>query len=222
MNFSILKFPVSAFIALLAVQTSQAGVIFHTNKASFDAVATTSVFSDFEGIVTDTGNASGNPFIVDNVKYRQTNGLSATVCGANACNGNPFNSALMVSSNSNPLEIDMNGLASPVLGVGGIFGDTNSGPSAATLRIFGVGNILLDTQNVQVADLGAGLVHTFFGWTATGSDVFTRIEFDITGDFEAVDDMQFAFSVSPVPEPTTLALTGLGLIIVGFSRRKNH
>ncbi len=59
--------------------------------------------------------------------------------------------------------------------------------------------------------------------TYTGIDrqgVFDIAYLEITGDFFAIDDLQFN-SGAPVPEPSTILLVGTGLLgIIGFSRKR--
>jgi len=110
----------------------------------------------------------------------------------------------------------LSGAGSGFTAAGGIFGDTNSADSAATLKLFGAGDALIDTRNVTVGDMGQGLPHTFFGWVIAGDEI-TRIEFDMVGTFEALDDFRFG---QAVPEPSTMLLLLSGSAGFGFFGRR--
>jgi hypothetical protein len=209
---------VAAILFGLLTAHASAAVIFYTDSSAFNAASTTNGFSDFEGIVGINANLTLSPHTVDGVVYKDIDFGFGTVCGANACSGSPFpfDSAFIASTFGGAFDIDVSGLAFDVTALGGIFGDIDSGPSSAVISIFGTGNALLDSFAVQVADLGAGLPHTFFGFTTTGGDVITRVLFDMDGSWEAVDDMQFGTAGAAIPLPAAFPLFGTGLGILGF------
>lgn len=210
---------------LLAAATAHAGVVFFTDQAAFLGATTSPSLIDFEGIAADTGFETatpiGAPLVIDGVSFDSTNPFDSVIlAGKDAGAGNPFDSALIATGNGSPLSIDFSGVG-PMIAAGGIFGDADSTDTAAVLSLFGAGGILLDTQNILVGDMGAGEPHTFFGWTADGGDVITRITFDTVGNFEAIDDIRFeTASVTTVDETGTLAIFGLGLLGLASARRK--
>ena len=80
---------------------------------------------------------------------------------------------------------------------------------------------------LEVYDAANNLIESFTT-TASGSNIFVGIDTGstlftkaiISGNFYAVDDVQF--NVAAVPEPTTLALLALGLVAIGARKRKLH
>lgn len=212
-------------VMLFTGVTANAGVMFFTDQTAFLGATTTSLI-DFEGIAPDTGfetaSPIGAPIVIDGVSFDSTDpNDSAILAGKDAGAGNPFESALIGSGNGAPLSIDFSAVG-PLTAAGGIFGDSDSVGSTAVLSLFGAGNILLDTQNILVGDMGVGEAHTFFGWTTDGGDIVTRIEFDMVGNFEAIDDIRFgsAGTVVAVAEAGTMASFGLGLAGLAYMRRR--
>lgn len=205
-----------------AAFNANAGVMFYTDQASFLSATSSTTLVDFEGVVADNGSQLNNPLVVDGVSFETTvAGDTPFLAGKNVGVGNPFDSAVLASGNGGPLQIDFSGLGA-LTAAGGLFGDSDQDGTQAVLSLFGAGNILLDTQNITVGDMGAGLPHTFFGWTTDGGDVITRIVYDMDGTFEVIDDLRYgtAGSVVAVSEPGVLAVLGLGVLGLGMARRK--
>jgi hypothetical protein len=189
-------------VICFAVGHAAAAVLLYSDQTSFDAVTTTSVFTDFEGLTST--QIVGNPIVVDGVSYQSDS--QVVVCTAVlGCSGSPYDSSVLFANFGDPLEIDTGGLGFDVTAVGGFFGDLDSGPSDATIYLYGLEDALLASFVVEVLDMGAGLEHSFFGFTTTNGDVITRIVFDMNGWWETVDNMQFG-TVSAVPLPAALPL----------------
>jgi hypothetical protein len=112
----------------------------------------------------------------------------------------------MASDFGTPLEIDVSGVGFDVTAIGGIFGDANSGPTEGTVDLYGIGDVLLASFAIDALDMGAGLEHSFFGFTTTDGEVITRLVYSLSGNYPAVDNMQFGIAVSPVPLPAALPL----------------
>lgn len=208
---------------LFAAATANAGVMFFTDQTAFLGATTTSLI-DFEGIVGDGGNQVGTPLVVSGVSFSAPgSGDSIVLAGKNVGAGSPFDSALIATGNGGQINMDFSAVG-PLTAAGGIFGDSDSAGSTAVLRLFGAGNVLLDTQNIFVGDMGAGEPRTFFGWTTDGGDVVTRIEYNMDGTFEAVDDIRFgtAGAVVAVSETGTMAIFGLGLLGMAYARRRRE
>jgi len=93
----------------------------------------------------------------------------------------------------------------PVRQVGIGIADSQGGPE--TIRIYDSGNNLLETFVVPSGG------NVYAGFTRGSFDI---AYFEVTGDYFAADDLQF--DAASVPEPTTLALRGGGLL--GLARRR--
>jgi hypothetical protein len=86
-----------------------------------------------------------------------------------------------------------------------------SGPE--TLSIYDSSFVLLERITTPTG------LNTYAGFTRLATDIKY---FEISGDFFAIDDLQYIASASvPVHEPSTLLLLGGGLVgLVGFGRKK--
>jgi hypothetical protein len=80
-------------------------------------------------------------------------------------------------------------------------------------------------ETISVYDAAMGLLESYT--VTSGTNVYNGIDrggmwdikyFSVTGDFFAVDDLQFI--ARSVPEPTPLALLGLGLVAMIAARKK--
>jgi hypothetical protein len=89
-----------------------------------------------------------------------------------------------------------------------------AGPTTLLFELLDASHNVLETYNLTTTP-----VNTYYYINRASNDaVFLHIR----GDFVAIDDLQF--DVSPVngtPEPATLALLGIALAGLGFSRRRN-
>lgn len=64
-----------------------------------------------------------------------------------------------------------------------------------------------------------GLSSNTFGVVSLAGPGITRLEYHDSGSSVAIDTL--TFNASSVPEPATLALLGLGVVGIGYTRRKN-
>lgn len=197
---------------------ASAEVLSYSNQASFDAASTTLIVNNFEGLTSNL--LFGDPIVVDGVSYESSQ--RAIVCAATWCGGQPFDSAIMASDFGTPLEIDVSGLGFDVTAIGGIFGDADSGPTEGTVDIYGIGDALLASFAIDALDIGAGLEHSFFGFTTTDGEIITRLVYSLSGNYPAVDNMQFGVAVSPVPLPAALPLFLTILAGMGFLRWRRN
>jgi hypothetical protein len=219
------------YFGLTVSNANAATVSFYNNDLAGFNLASTTLLTDFEGRVSDSGTESAKTITIDGNEYSNlanSSDLAMLICGKIVCDGQPFDSALMLANFANgAMWID---LKDNITAVGGLFGDLN-GPAGSetlkgTLRVYDSGG-LVASESVIYGDMGAGEAKTFFGWTTTET-VFTALEFAIDpqsnlGRFSAVDNFQYgsANSLPQVPIPAAVWLFGTALIgLVGFGKRK--
>lgn len=79
------------------------------------------------------------------------------------------------------------------------------------------------TLTLPAASLGSGGT-TFFGFSDSGATILSIAFFTGTGgDFVGIDDIRYGTAgTTPVPEPATLSLLGVGLLGFGLMRRRRR
>jgi hypothetical protein len=85
------------------------------------------------------------------------------------------------------------------------------------------------TQNLEVPVAGFPSGNLLFYGFVSDTDTFTSIAFENTGgggDVWGFDDMTIGdigqvASPSVIPEPTSIAIFGIGVVLVGLRRRRN-
>jgi hypothetical protein len=213
----------------LSVSSANAATFteFYDDLTAFNLASTTDL-TDFEIGVNDDSAENNKTFTIDGNKYSNLGSNSDFAmfhCGKGVCEGNPYDSALMLANDGGTMRID---LKDNITAVGGLFGDLDGDPGIGTLLgTLSVYNSIgiVNTQAVIYGDMGEGEAKTFFGWTTTDT-VFTALEFAInpdnnSGKWSAVDNFQFGQSLSQVPIPASIWLFGTALIgLVGFGKRR--
>lgn len=84
-----------------------------------------------------------------------------------------------------------------------------------TVSLF-AGATLLDTETFHTN--GFDTFDTFVGWTGVAGLDHLHISVANRGDFVSIDNLSYGRSAAPVPEPTSIALVGIGLVTIARRR----
>jgi hypothetical protein len=82
------------------------------------------------------------------------------------------------------------------------------------------GATLLDTRTFHTN--GFDTFDTFVGWSGVAGLDHLHISVANAGDFVSIDNLSYGRAAAPVPEPTTIALVGLGLATITRRRWKGR
>jgi hypothetical protein len=213
---------------------SEATLVFYTDRASFDTANPGLAVEGFEN-----ANSAGNPTFAGPLDSTTNNGIFATgsilpgisfgETGGNIADGlylaeplqngvgvNPTNALGINLPPSSGFDILLNpGVTAFALD---LFQNSSGGeqtgvPQDYTVDIFGTSGLLgSTTTTVQSGQAG------FFGVSSTELGAITEITVtSVSGFYEVIDNV--AFGTAAVPEPSSLALCGLGVVAAaGYAR----
>lgn len=205
---------VLALLATVALAShSSAAILTFTDRDAFLAALSSSYeedFSSYAGTYPSSLNFSGNGF-----SYTISGGTSALV--APQVGGDR---SMSLNTASEPLSIF--GFSSGVNAVGGYFYFDNDGGAIQTLTSGSITVVNGIDPNVIVPVNAPTSVTNFFGFISTSGDL-TSVTFNWSGEnlgWQNVDDLIVGTSGSPIPEPSTFALLGAGLIAAAALRRR--
>ena len=224
-----MKLAIAAVIAASAITTSaQATLTTYTNLAAFQAAAGTTTLEDFSSAALGYSNSnySGtfNGFSLSSVS---NNNLSGIANGTIANFGDNF--LIPAAFNGQHFYGWGNGNAG---GVGPTTTIDFGGPATA-LGFDWFNTDPNDTYSLTVNALTATALYDnvngpassgFFGIVATNGETFNSatIQTAHAGGYistEGIDNLRVS-TAATVPEPATLSILGLGLAVLGFSRRR--
>jgi hypothetical protein len=109
----------------------------------------------------------------------------------------------------------------PINAVGGFMNYSTGRSGAVLIEALGLGMVVLESfdliTDAPISTPGATNAGAFRGISRMSNDI---VAFRYTGRFGVLDDLTFS-RADAIPEPTTLALFGLSLAGLGFTRRKS-
>jgi len=231
MKLSIRRFLSGLLVSLVCVGNAYGGLITYSSRVSFDLDATGLPVEDFEkgnisagsaGNFTDPLDSTTNntyfspgdilPGLTLQTPFPNDPGFDLILVGAGTV-GNP-SKAVFATVPSDTLDLLFN--AANAVGMDVLI---SSSDEIVDVSIFGTGNILLNSFAVSATSAGV-----FFGVISDMGPI-ERINLSSRsnpsqgtgGWFEGVDNIAFG----TIPEPTTLALMGLGLAGIGYRRHRS-
>lgn len=186
---------------------------YSTNGAMMDGMSVTAVFADGSSQTSawvDTSSSSGSA--------SGSNGWSLSLSGDSFTNN--WSLSNQASSALSSVFIDA--------GVGNSVFDTQNNGASTAGSAAGHAFSLSGSSAFDIVATYSGLV-ALTGQAAVG-DLFRYLSIDFTNNdftgglgFRAdTDNLKFAGDIVDVPVPAPLALLGLGLVMIGLSRRKNN
>ena len=167
---------------------------------------------DFESGFVDFQNIHGVGGHPDGMVIRDTSGAAAVTVrsGAGVINGsNPVGTFSATHNELAFLELDFSGTSLGGVSYVGFLDIDQAGTTGTAYTSIG------DAFSFDTT-VGSGNSAEFFGVVSQNTGLITRIELDASGDGRwGIDNIEYG-----VPEPASLSLLGLGLIALGFGRRR--
>ena len=210
-------------LALAGMHATPAQAIFLTSDTlagatviDFSTQATVSNVSGPIQIGTSAGldiQVNGDP---NSGLYTNFNGFGL---GSNGSWGSGM--TYIVADHARPGSLIFQFLSGPVSGVGAFMNYAPNVGGDLIIRAFDSGLSLLEEYNVtalaDISTLNAINGGAFRGIERATTDISF---FEVSGFVPVVDDLTFSSGNAQVPEPGALALIGLGLLGLAWSRRK--
>ncbi len=225
---------IAAFLlACMSLPVSASVITSYDNRAAFNAAMSSITTIDFNGLAIGGSKNYGTSFNFGNVGVSEKNAsISALAKGGSY--GDPFTSDyLLVYGGSSQIRITF---SRPVYGFAMDFGSIldwgTPGISPTETFNFAGSSQVFDLPGYMyhyTSHVGVGL--SFIGYTS--DTPFSFIDIDDPTRGLAFDNLSYTFAPalnppagpgtepsSPIPEPASAALLGLGLLGVGLGRRK--
>ena len=202
---------VAAF-ALACSVSAQAALIEFRDRAEFESQGTIAFYNDFESYNTSSGFFyPGNPWTAEGVTYTSTDNLIVGVNSQYTNQSNhiannywtPITGTLDGAGQFNMFAFDV-----------AVYGNSNLSLSLTTNLFTYTTSFAAPDANVQSLD--------FWGFTLTEGEYFTGFRLVSAGsnNLGMMDNVTLGSTLetSAVPEPTTLALFGIGLVGLGLRK----
>ncbi len=210
------RLAVVAVASCLYASAANAAFITYTSESAWDTAVGASTAEDFNSITTETSFRT-SPVTVGNMTFSGFTPSNTTfneIAPTDPHFGFTTTSVRIATSSfgGDQARIDF------VTGVSAWGADiANLEPvRSSSFTVFDAGDNALGTFNSYTAGTG------FHGFELTAGEVASYLVFNSTtlDEFFGLDDAKFVTSEAAVSEPGTLAVFGLGLIGLGYARRR--